>query len=593
MTQQLLRRKNMASACLALALIGAAMLLTGGRAITQVAATIALDPTFGTAGKVVTPFAATLSGPVALVVQADGKLVVGAEYQRDFGFLRYLPDGSIDATFGTQGTVTTNFGGDTFDRVNALVLQPDGALVAAGMALGNSAGADFGLARYLPDGSLDPAFGVEGRVTTNFDGFYESAAALLLQSDGKLVAVGGPPFVLARYHPDGRLDAGFGSAGKVSTGFVGGGIGSAGVLQPDGNVIAAGWGGPGTFLLARYQGDGTLDARFGDAGRVTTVVGGSFVPVAVALQPDGKILVAGGPAPGSSTTGVVDFLLVRYNPDGSLDDGFGAAGKVTTDLFFGSFDHAHAMLLQPDGRILLAGGSLGSATTAEQFALVRYEPDGSLDATFGVEGKVTTDFGGYVHVSALAPYADGRLVAAGPAGGFALARYVPSDSACVVNTLAAIPEQVPRVRELTRDSGTLGVDTLDEVREVRQTPRLNPSVFRRLRDRLLARSPEGRRYVDLYAAHSGEVVRLMLADAVLRQGILDGLLQWQPGVAALVDGVAGHLRVTPEQARSVDAVLERLARVGSPALRSAIEAERRSHPTGLGFAEAVVQDIGR
>lgn len=591
MTQQVWRRKSIASVCSALAVVAAAMLLTGGRAMTQVAAAITLDPTFGTAGKVVTPFAGTLSGPAALVVQPDGKLVVGAEYQRDFGILRYLPDGSVDATFGTQGAAATNFGADTFDRVNALVLQPDGALVAAGMALGNSAGADFGLARYLPDGSLDFAFGVAGRVTTNFDGFYESAAALLLQPDGKLVAVGGPPFLLARYHADGSLDAGFGRAGKVSTGFAGGGIGSAGVLQPDGRVIAAGWGGPGTFLLARYEGNGTLDASFGDAGRVTTVVGGSFVPVAVALQPDGKILAAGGPAPGSSTSGVVDFLLVRYNADGSLDDTFGAAGKATTDLFFGSFDHAHAMLLQPDGRILLGGGSLGSATTAEQFALVRYEPDGSLDATFGVQGKVTTDFGGYVYVSALAPYPDGRLVAAGPAGGFALARYVPSEPACVVNTLAAVADP-PRARELTRDSGTLGVDTLDEVRGARQLPRLNPSVFRRLRDRVMATSPEGRRYVELYGAHSREVVRLILADAMLRKAVLDGLLEWQPGVAALVDGVAGHLRVTPEQARSVEAVLERLARVGSPALRRAIDAERRSQPAGMSFAEAVVQDIG-
>ena len=149
---------------------------------------------------------------------------------------------------------------------------------------------------------------------------------------------------------------------------------------------------------------GDLDPTFGSGGKVTTDVGGSDGAQAVAIQGDGKVVAAGlgnfaGPGTG-------DFALARYNPDGSLDTSFGSGGKVTTD--FGGFDAASAVAIQPDGKIIAAGRS-GSG----DFALARYNPDGSLDSSFGSGGKVTTDFGGFDSAFGVALQADGKIVAAG------------------------------------------------------------------------------------------------------------------------------------------------------------------------------------
>jgi uncharacterized delta-60 repeat protein len=171
----------------------------------------------------------------------------------DFALARYLPEGSLDPTFGVGGKVTTDFGG--FESAGALVRQPDGKLVAAGRA-----GEDFALARYLPDGSLDPTFGVGGKVTTDFTGVEgtDTAGALVLQPNGKLVAAGAAclnftcDFALARYLPKGRLDPSFGDGGKVTTDFGDSDVSGALVRQPDGKLVAAGRAGD-DFALARYR----------------------------------------------------------------------------------------------------------------------------------------------------------------------------------------------------------------------------------------------------------------------------------------------------------------------------------------------------
>ncbi len=302
--------------------------------------------------------------------------------------------GDLDPTFGVGGKVTTDFGGLN-DGARALVQQPDGKLVAAGQA--EAGDFDFALARYLPDGSLDPTFGTGGMVTTDF-GTFPFAAALVQQADGKLVA-GGPTdaggccdFALVRYLSDGSLDPTFGVGGKVTTDFGGFEAAAALVQQPDGKLVAAGLSTAGSapatdFALARYLPDGSLDPTFGVGGKVTTDFEGGGAS-ALVLQPDGKLVAAGN----SRLTGLVsDFALARYLSDGSLDPTFGVGGKVTTD--FGGFDRIAALILQSDGK-LVAGGNSGSGSGLPSFALVRYLPDGSLDPTFGVGGKVTTDFEG-------------------------------------------------------------------------------------------------------------------------------------------------------------------------------------------------------
>src|SRR6266540_3708037 len=288
--------------------------------------------------------------------------------------------GDLDPTFGAGGKVTTVFGGDS--RAYALVLQPNGKLVAAGVGPNG-----FVLVRYNPDGSLDTSFGGDGKVTTAI-GFGAEANALALQPDGKLVAAGtsdiedsttvGPQFALVRYNPDGSLDTSFGVGGKVTT-AIGDGADRrharafALALQPDGKLVAAG---EPDFTLVRYR-DGSLDTSFGVSGKVTTSDGVLVVANALALQPDGKLVAAGMGWTGS--TGF-ESALVRYNPDGSFDTSFGVGGKVTTDT--GESGGAHALALQPDGKLVAAGSGL-----------IRYKPDGSLDTSFGVGGKVTTAIG--------------------------------------------------------------------------------------------------------------------------------------------------------------------------------------------------------
>jgi uncharacterized delta-60 repeat protein len=398
-----------------------------------------LDPTFGSGGKVTTDFAGGSDVAIGVALQPDGKIVAAgsatpkATIFSDFALARYNSDGSMDATFGSAGKVTTDFGGDG-DRADSVALQLDGKIVAAGTTSTPGVGgfSHFALARYNSDGSLDATFGSGGKVITDFGG---GAEAVALQPDGKIVAAGSASpgatiffdFALARYNPDGSLDATFGSGGKVTTEFTGGSDrASAVALQPDGKIVAAGTAFTGTsynVALARYKPDGSLDATFGSGGKVTTEFTGNFDQAnAVALQPNGKIVAAGNTGAGTSH----DFALARYNPDGSLDATFGSGGKVTTD-FTGGSDQATALSLQPNGKIVAAGTA--STGTILEFALVRYKKHGGLDPSFGSGGKVTTDFTGSNDVAwgvALQP--DRKIVAVGGAGtvnsDFALARYL-------------------------------------------------------------------------------------------------------------------------------------------------------------------------
>src|SRR5437667_2173 len=322
-------------------------------------------------------------------------------------------------------------------RRTASILQADGKLVAAGVAK-TSRSQDFALARYNPNGSLDATFGTGGKVTTDFAGDDDEAFAEGLQADGKIVAVGvaktsrSRDFALARYNPNGSLDATFGTGGKVTTDFAGNDDAAFGaVLQSDGKIVAAG--GAKTsrsedFALARYNPNGTLDGTFGTGGKVTTDFNGDDDEAhALVLQPDGKLVAAGAAKLSRSQ----DFALARYSANGSLDATFGTGGKVTTD-FAGNDDAAFALVLQPDGKLGAAGRGEGSRS--QDFALARYNANGRLDATFGTGGKVTTDFAGdddEAHALVLQP--DGKLVAAGAAKpsrsqDFALARYSANGS---------------------------------------------------------------------------------------------------------------------------------------------------------------------
>lgn len=320
---------------------------------------------------------------VAVAVQPDGRIVVGgrtssdAGRNNDFGIVRLRRDLTLDPTFGTGGLVITDFFGG-FDLATDMVLQPDGRIVMLGM-IENAAGQqDFGLARYNADGTLDASFGIGGRVVTDLS-LSEIPYAAALQRDGKIVVVGSTYHIgsaelsMVRYLPDGTLDPGFGTGGAVflnnyaATPY-------AVTIQPDGRIVAAGavsLSGPrgSDFLLWRFHSHGPLDASFG-AGRIFTDFGGADGAKAVALQSDGKVVAAGfSGTPGDFRS--LNFAVARYNPDGTLDAGFGAGGRTLTD-FFGERDSGQDIVIQP-GRGILVGGVVGNpGTGSSDFGLARY-----------------------------------------------------------------------------------------------------------------------------------------------------------------------------------------------------------------------------
>jgi len=415
-----------------------------------------LDATFGTDGKVLTDFDHSTDIANAVVIQADGKsVVVGTTYQNndfsneDFAVARYNPDGTLDKTFGIGGKVQTDFP-DLAAVASSVVIQPDGKIVVAGGAfpLFTFLG-DFKVVRYNSNGSLDTSFGDGGIVTTTFpEGSY--AFDVALQADGKIIAAGtvfvdfnpgessNTDFALARYNPDGSPDATFGNGGQVSTDFLGLEDDAFSVLiQPDGKIVAVGSANdPVTFYdfaAVRYLSNGTLDTTFGVAGKVHTDFGDQNFDRArsAALQPDGRIVAAGFAI--SQNGGVQNFAVARYDSSGVLDTNFGTGGMTQID-FGNCCQSATKVLLQSNGKIITVGGSNGESSK-DDFLLARLTPTGALDPTFGAGGKVRTSFGdlnGGANGAVFQP--DGKIVAVGfQATGlelfadFALARYLDAE----------------------------------------------------------------------------------------------------------------------------------------------------------------------
>lgn len=374
------------------------------------------DPVYRAHTTVKTDFAGAHDIILALVAQPDGKVVAGGEARvpgATFGLVRYLPDGELDRSFGDGGKVTTKIA--LGSGMTALALQPDGKLVAAGWAALEEHPPDMrvALVRYLPDGQLDESFGEQGVVVSRSD--FGRIYSMAIQPDGRIVVageamagLGDSQFVVARYLPGGELDPTFGAYGILSTDFSPGlDAARAVLLQPDGRIVAAGSGRTGSYaVVARYLPDGELDPSFGAGGKATTT--GGMTASSAALQPDGRIVLAGG-----VLSMKPELAVARLLPDGSPDRSFGEDGQVTT--LVGRQANAHAVLVQPNGKIVAAGAADTGANAGQfVFVVVRYRPDGTLDPAFHDDGIATTDF------SARADYADaltidstGHLIAGG------------------------------------------------------------------------------------------------------------------------------------------------------------------------------------
>lgn len=410
-------------------------LLAVSSTLLVVAAAGDVDQTFGTLGQVKTHFYAGFDAAGAVAVQNDGKIVV-AGFADDASFIsvlavaRYDADGNLDAAFGSGGKVTIDLGIVSSVRVD-LAIDAAGRIVVVGTVTRDpSLPSDVGVARLTPGGALDATFGVGGTVTTDVADFADEANSVAIQSDGKIVvagtarsnaSLGAADFAVIRYNPDGSLDASFDGDGKVTTDFFafddqGNGV----AIQTDGRIVVAGTAKPANdtsdFAVVRYDANGTLDTTFDGDGRTLTDIAGNWDDGnAVAILPgDEGIVVVGGAVVPNAFGWFHDFALVRYDTTGSLDAAFGAGGKVVTDFSNGD-DMGSDVVIAGDGRIVAAGWVADPADVELliDFGVARYESTGALDATFGAGGKVITDLGTIDYGQGVALQGDCKIVVAG------------------------------------------------------------------------------------------------------------------------------------------------------------------------------------
>jgi len=396
------------------------MVFIGGRANAQAGS---LDPTFGNGGIVITDFGTPYDWGQSVAIQSDGKIVVGGSTgypTADFALARYNTDGNLDTAFGSDGKVITDFVGSE-DRGIALAIQSDSKIVLAGY---HSDGR-IELARYKTNGSLDSSFDADGKVLMSGLG-YDFVTSIAIYANGKIVVGGrvGTVFCSVRFNSNGSLDNTFDLDGIVLT-SIGSDAGEFSLaIQSDDKLVVAGYSSTFNhydFALVRYNYDGSLDTTFNNNGKVTTDFGNTNdYGRALAIQGDGKI-VAIGDTRDDSTYDV--FAVARYKTDGSLDSSFGTNGEVTT-YFDDGYELPETVAIQSDGKIVVAGETwdnyVNYYTYSVFFALVRYNSDGTLDTTFGTNGIVITSVGGYDDdfCQSVALQSDGKIVAAGFAGNF-------------------------------------------------------------------------------------------------------------------------------------------------------------------------------
>jgi uncharacterized delta-60 repeat protein len=377
-----------------------------------------LDTHFGNGGITQIDFAGH-----GIILQPDGKILVAGDADSSglwgtaFALARYNPDGTLDTRFGQGGEVLTTF---PREQVGGGASQADGKIVVVGSTPSSERSGDntFTVVRYTSDGALDPSFGSGGVVTTDFGGDDE-AYGVAIQYDGKIVATGSSVHhTIVPCSPNTPRS----------------------IVMPDGSVRkVAPYDGlttilqDGTFATARYNADGSLDDGFGTGGTVLTRFDSQETQTdfgldnadAVVVQADGKLLV-GGVAAGR-------FALTRYNPDGTTDQSFGTDGRTTTlfsytSTFLENPDGVHYILdswtqwafytaiagiaLQPDGKFVVAASDHTlDLSSPLDLALARYNPDGTLDCSFGTAGKTNTYAGGCLAgVSSIALEPDGKVV---------------------------------------------------------------------------------------------------------------------------------------------------------------------------------------
>jgi len=357
-----------------------------------------LDLTFGTGGKVKTDFFGAADTGRSVAIQSDSKIVVGGAVDNSgmkFGAVRYNANGTLDTTFALDGKFLIEIGGRG-STCKSVGIQSNGNIILGGeTALHPTNFSAMGLVRLNTNGVLDTQFGYnDGKSFTPTFGYNnEYGLTLKILPDDKILQGGygltAPEsyasFLLARHNANGLLDASFGNGGWTSVDFSGTSILSSLAIQTDGKIVASGYGSLNTrecLSLARFNSNGTLDTSFGTNGKVQRDFGDNSYGNSVALDASGRIVVGGSVGQ--------TFLLTRYNSDGTVDNTFGTNG-FTTVSSLGSNSVGNSVLILSSGKILL-GGKTRQENNNENFALLCFNTNGTLDTTFGTGGRVTTNF---------------------------------------------------------------------------------------------------------------------------------------------------------------------------------------------------------
>lgn len=397
------------------------LLLSAAPARSLTAAPGDVDTTFGTNGLVIIDVNNQQSFAGGFVIQDDGKLVIsgaaGPVGARDFILVRGTPDGGADPDFAPGSLVVTSIGPGE-DLARDVVVLEDGKILVAGMTDLNAA-LDVVFVRYNPDGSPDATFGSGGIAVVPIPPLFVFPTKMALQPDGRVVLTGGsgpsggvPKIFVARYLEDGSLDPSFAGDGFTELQPGGNpGFGNAIALQEDGKIVVAGSSGPGgasDLTVLRLNSDGSPDTGFdGDGFAITEFGSDSSFAAGVALQPDGRIVAAGA----RLSSGGLEVALVRYLSDGSLDSSFGSGGTVSTPIGTNGGDGA-AVALQGNGKILVAGGASQGVLDSDSL-LLRYLSNGDLDTDFAGGGITTADLGNNDRATAVALQSDGKIVVTG------------------------------------------------------------------------------------------------------------------------------------------------------------------------------------
>ncbi|HEX8734764.1 MAG TPA: FG-GAP-like repeat-containing protein, partial [Pyrinomonadaceae bacterium] len=411
----------------------------------------ALDPSFG-GGGMTASLGANFFSASSFAVQPDGKIIVGGVYSlsteepfanAQFALVRYLPSGIIDLSFGNSGRVITTFTEypATGMSLNDIAVLPDGKIVAVGSGKLAAETPHFTrlslfVVRYNPDGSLDTAFSNFGKFVSHAGGIQTTGQAVAVQPDGKFVVAGYAggainsyvpyKFILFRFSGNGP-DPTFGTGGMVLTEVQRGGIQAYSIaIQSSGRIVVGGIATLETaygMCLARYDTTGNLDSSsFGTGGFI--LENGLNEALDVLVQPDDKIVAISS----ASFSNSRDTAVLRYNPSGTPDLGFGTGGQVITPVTRFS-DVATAGGLQADGKIIVAGYSYNYYTTSNfNSSLLRYNSNGTIDTTFGTGGIVSAPSGFSLYDTKVLP--DGKILAVsgvsvnGVGNGFRVIRYL-------------------------------------------------------------------------------------------------------------------------------------------------------------------------